>query len=128
MDFFSVLISMITLFVIMGIGYFLRKHGALDGNRVHLISHVLVNIAIPALTIMSMQMPNTLQMVGMVDRTLLIAFAYYLLAFVASLGICRFLPSGRRPGYSGSCWSSRMSGSWESPSQKRSLGPVRSFT
>jgi hypothetical protein len=93
MDFFAVLLSMFLLFVVMGIGYFLWKFGALDGNRVHLISHVLVNIAIPALTIMSMQMPNTLQVVGMVDRTLLIAFAYYILAFVASLGICRFLPS-----------------------------------
>jgi malate permease and related proteins len=93
MDFFAVLISMITLFVIMGIGYFLQKHGTLDGNRVHLISHVLVNIAIPALTIMSMQMPNTLQEVGLADHTLLLAFAYYMLAFVASLVICRFLPS-----------------------------------
>lgn len=93
MDFFAVLLSILTLFVIMGIGYLLRKRGVLDSNRVHVISHVLVNIALPALTIMSMQMPNTLDAVGMVDHTLLVACAYYGLAFVASLVICRFIPS-----------------------------------
>ncbi|MFA5221727.1 MAG: AEC family transporter [Methanoregula sp.] len=93
MDFFAVLISILTLFVIMGIGYTLRKRGVLDASRVHMTSHVLVNIAIPALTIMSMQMPNTGNAVGMADQMLLVAFAYYGLAFVASLVICRFIPA-----------------------------------
>lgn len=93
MNFIAVLTSILSLFIIIGIGYILSKDGILTGSRVHTISHILVNIALPALTISSMQVPSTAQSMGIVDHMLLLAFAYYILAFLASIAICRFLPS-----------------------------------
>jgi malate permease and related proteins len=93
MDFIAVLTSILSLFIIIGIGYVLRKDGLLTGSRVHTISHILVNIALPALTISSMQIPATAKSMGVVDSMLFLAFAYYLLAFLAGIAICRFLPS-----------------------------------
>jgi hypothetical protein len=93
MDFFSVLTSILLLFLIIGLGFGLRKHGFLDGNRVHGISHVLVNIALPALTISSMQVPHTEQTMGIVDSTLFLAFVYYGAALLLSMAVCHFLPA-----------------------------------
>jgi malate permease and related proteins len=93
MDFFAVLASILSLFAIIGIGFIVRRHGILNADRVHTISHVLVNIALPALTISSMQVPYTSQAMGRVDTTLAVAFAYYLGAFLVSLIVCRFLPA-----------------------------------
>ena len=93
MDFFAVLASILSLFIIIGIGFFARRHGLLDGDRVHKISHILVNIALPALTISSMQVPHTSQAMTLVDNTLAVAFAYYTGAFLVSLVVCHFLPA-----------------------------------
>jgi predicted permease len=93
MDFFAVFIPILSLFVIIGIGFFARRHGLLNADRVHTISHVLVNIALPALTISSMQVPDTSQTMAMVYGTLTIAFAYYIGAFLISIAVCRFLPA-----------------------------------
>ena len=93
MDFFAVFIPILSLFVIIGVGFFARRHGLLNADRVHTISHVLVNIALPALTISSMQVPDTSQTMAMVYGTLAIAFAYYIGAFLISIVVCRFLPA-----------------------------------
>jgi len=93
MDFFTVSFAILSLFLIIGFGFLLRKKEVLNGSRIHWISHILVNIALPALTISSMQMPPTEQAIGIVDHMLVIAFAYYILAFIFSILVCRFLPS-----------------------------------
>ncbi|MGB7788968.1 AEC family transporter [Methanoregula sp.] len=93
MDFFAVLASILSLFVVIGLGFLARRHGLLDAGRVHTISHILVNIALPALTISSMQVPDTSQAMTMVDSTLAVAFAYYIGAFLVSLVVCHFLPA-----------------------------------
>ena len=93
MDFFAVIASILSLFIIIGIGFFARRHGLLDAGHVHKISHILVNIALPALTISSMQIPYTSKALTMVDSTLMVAFGYYIGAFIMSLAICHFLPS-----------------------------------
>ena len=93
MDFVTVFTSILFLFFIIGIGFTTRKYGILDTGRVHGISHILVNIALPALTISSMQVPLTDKTIGITESTLALAVAYYLAAFGASLLICRFLPS-----------------------------------
>jgi predicted permease len=93
MDLLSVLISIAFLFLIIGIGYGVRKHGFLNADHVHSISHVLVNVALPALTISSMQVPHTEQTMGIVDSTLFLAFAYYGAALVISMAVCHFLPA-----------------------------------
>jgi malate permease and related proteins len=96
MDFFAVIAAILSLFLLIGIGFFARRHGFLGASRVHQISHIVVNIAIPALTLSSMQVPNTGPAMGMVEATLAIAFAYYIGAFLFSLLICHFLPATPR--------------------------------
>jgi hypothetical protein len=93
MNFIAVSFAILSLFILIGFGFLLRKKGILDGTRIHWISHILVNIALPALTISSMQMPSTEQTIGIVDHMLVVAFAYYILAFLLSILICHFLPS-----------------------------------
>lgn len=95
MELIAIILAIASLFVIIGIGYAARKYGLLNGSRVHLISHILVNIALPAITISSMQVPLTDQTLSIMDRTLLVAGAYYLAAFFISIAICRFLPASR---------------------------------
>nr|WP_319376032.1 AEC family transporter [uncultured Methanoregula sp.] len=99
MDFLLVSSAILTLFVIIGIGFILRKYGIPNGNRVQWISHILVNIALPALTIRSMQVPLSATNIGIAESMLLIAIAYYLGAFCLSYLICHFLPgSGQEKG------------------------------
>jgi hypothetical protein len=93
MELLAVIIAIASLFALIGAGFAARKYGILNGNHVHLISHVLVNIALPALTISSMQVPDTAKTMGIVHSMLLVACGYYLAAFVISVLVCRFLPS-----------------------------------
>ncbi|WML67794.1 MAG: AEC family transporter [Methanoregula sp. SKADARSKE-2] len=93
MDFLTVISAILLLFLIIGIGYVLRRHGSLNSSRVHGLSHILVNIALPALTISSMQIPYTEASAGIADSTLTLAFGYYIGAFFLGLVICHFLPS-----------------------------------
>jgi hypothetical protein len=95
MDSLAVFSAILFLFLIMGIGFALKKKGFLEGTRVHWISHILVNVALPALTISSMQIPHTDAAVGIADSTLFLAFAYYIGAFFLSLLICHFIPSNK---------------------------------
>jgi predicted permease len=95
MNFINVFTAILILFLIIGLGFFARKHGLLDRTSVHGISHILVNVALPALTISSMQLPYTAETVAIVSQTLFLAFGYYLAAFLFSLVICRFLPASR---------------------------------
>ncbi len=95
MDFPAIFSAILFLFLIIGIGYLLRKHGFLNGERVHGISHILVNIALPALTISTMQVPHTEQTIAIVDSTLILAFGYYFAALGISLLICHFIPANR---------------------------------
>lgn len=93
MDVLAVLVAILSLFIIIGIGFFARKQAILTQDRVHTISHILVNIALPALTISSMQIPQTGRAMTMLDTALVVAFAYYIGAFLVSILICRFLPA-----------------------------------
>ena len=47
MELLAIIIAIVSLFALIGAGYAARRSGILDGDRVHLISHVLVNIALP---------------------------------------------------------------------------------
>jgi predicted permease len=95
MDFVNVFIAILILFLIIGLGFFARKRGFLDAGSVHAISHILVTVAIPALTISSMQLPYTEQTMGVVGHMLFLAFAYYIIAFLFSIVICRFIPASK---------------------------------
>ena len=93
MELLAIIIAIVSLFALIGAGYAARRSGILDGDRVHLISHVLVNIALPALTLSSMQVPDTTKTIGIVDSTLIVAGCSYIAAFLISILVCRFLPS-----------------------------------
>ena len=67
--------------------------GLLNGNRVHLIPTSSSTSRYPALTISSMQVPETAKTMGIVHSMLLVAVVYYLAALVAGIFICRFVPS-----------------------------------
>jgi len=91
MDVVPVLVSILTLFLMIGAGFLARKRGHLKEPVVHTISHILVNIALPALTISSMQVAHSEHSFDLVSTTLFIACAYYLGAFIISILVCRFL-------------------------------------
>ena len=93
MDFLTVVIAIATLFVLIAVGFGARKYSLIKDNHVHLISHILVNVSLPALTIASMQVPETVKTMGIVDQMLIVAVAYYLAAFAFGLLLCRFLPT-----------------------------------
>jgi len=93
MDLFTIITALVTLFAIIGIGFAARKYGILNGDRVHLISHILVTISLPALSITSLQVPETAKTMGIVDVMLLVAVAYYLAAFAFGILFCRLVPS-----------------------------------
>jgi predicted permease len=93
MQILTVFLAIISLFVIIGIGYIAQKVSILNHDRVHLISRVLVNVAIPAITISSMQVSRTAATMSIVNNMLLVAGGYYIVAFLISILICHFLPS-----------------------------------
>lgn len=93
MDLVTIFIAILSLFVIIGIGFVLRRYGLLNGDRVHLVSHILVNIALPAITISSMQVPHTAKTMGIVNSMLLVACCYYAAVITLSIAICHFLPT-----------------------------------
>lgn len=99
MDFLPIVTSILYLFVIIGIGFTARRLGVLDSHRVHWLSHILLSIAIPALTIISMQVSLNSTTIRITEHMLFIAFAYYLGAFCLSFAICHFIPaSGEEKG------------------------------
>ena len=93
MDLITVLVAISFLFALIGVGFVARRYNLLKDDFVHLLSHVLVNIALPAITISSMQVPHTAKTMGIVDSMLVVAVCYYIAAFLASILICHFLPS-----------------------------------
>lgn len=95
MNTLPVITSILHLFLIIGIGFVARKLMILDDGRVHWLSHILVNIALPALTISSMQVPLSETTIGITESMLFVALAYYFGAFFISIAICHFIPATR---------------------------------
>ena len=93
MDLITILVAISSLFALIGVGFFSRRYSIINSDFVHLLSRVLVNIALPAITISSMQVPHTAKTMGIVDSTLIVAGCYYIAAFLVSILICHFLPS-----------------------------------
>jgi predicted permease len=93
MEILPVFSSILLLFLIIAFGYALRKTGVLDTGRVEKISHIIVLITLPALTIASMQVPLSPATIKISEHMIFIALAYYLGAFCLSLAVCHFLPA-----------------------------------
>ena len=115
MDFLTVVIAIATLFVLIAVGFGARKYSLIKDKHVHLISHILVNVSLPALTIASMQVPETAKTMGIVDQMLIVAVACTLPRLpLASFSAGSSPPLLKRKGFSSSCWSSRTPCSWGS--------------
>jgi hypothetical protein len=93
MDLISIITALAGLFIIIGIGFAARKYGILNGDRLHLISHILVNVSLPALSIVSLQVQQTATTMGIAGHMLVVAFACYISAFVIGFILFRFVPS-----------------------------------
>jgi predicted permease len=93
MDLISIITALAGLFVIIGIGFAAKKYGILNGDRLHLISHILVNVSLPALSIVSLQVQQTPANMSIAGHMIVVAFACYLSAFVIGLVLFRFIPS-----------------------------------
>jgi len=93
MELFAIVLALIALFIIIAIGYLARIYGILNGDRVHFISHILVNVALPAISITSLQIPENATTMNIVDHMLVVAVIYYIAAFIIGTLIFRFIPS-----------------------------------
>ncbi|WOF17145.1 AEC family transporter [Methanoplanus sp. FWC-SCC4] len=91
MDFIVIVNSIIILFLLMAVGYICFKSGIINREGAKGLSSFLVNIALPSLIVVSMQIPlnadtysKTMEMFG-------IAAVFYILSFVFAVIIPRYL-------------------------------------
>ncbi len=93
MDFLTVVIAIATLFVLIAVGFGARKYYLIKDKHVHLISHILVNVSLPALTIASMQVPRLQRPWGSSTRCLSSPWRTTLPHLPLASSSARFLPT-----------------------------------
>ncbi len=91
MDFFQVTNSIIILFIMIAIGYASFRMNVIDRQGAKGLSSFLVNISLPCLIIVSMQIPLTGESFGNTLRMFGIAAVYYLISFAFAFAVPRFL-------------------------------------
>jgi len=91
MDFFQVTSSIIILFIMIAIGYASYRMKVIDRQGAKGLSSFLVNISLPCLIIVSMQIPLTEESFGSTLQMFGIAAVYYLISFVFAFAFPRFL-------------------------------------
>lgn len=91
MDFFVVINSILVLFILMAIGYASFKAKIIDRNGARGLSSFLVNITLPCLIIISMQIPLSEEIFGNTIEMFLIAGIYYALSFLFAILVPKFL-------------------------------------
>lgn len=92
MDFFEVTNSIVILFIMIAIGYACYRLNVIDRQGAKGLSSFLVNISLPCLIIVSMQIPLTEESFGGAVEMLGVALAYYLISFAFALTVPRFIP------------------------------------
>ena len=91
MDFFQITNSIIILFIMIAIGYASFKMKVIDREGARGLSSFLVNISLPCLIIVSMQIPLTGESFGSTMQMFAIAAVYYLISFAFAFAVPRFL-------------------------------------
>ncbi len=91
MDFFEITNSIIILFIMMAIGYAAYRMKVIDRQGAKGLSSFLVNISLPCLIIVSMQIPLTEETFGSTIEMFAVAAVYYLISFAFAFAIPRFL-------------------------------------
>lgn len=86
MNFKVVIMQIISLFILIAVGYFLRRSKHLDKKETGAISKLLLDVILPAMLISSLQIDITAKMLGNFTDLFLYWIAFYLtLIFLASI-------------------------------------------
>lgn len=95
MNFQIVITQIISLFLLIGVGYFLRRSNHLDKKETGAISKLLLDLILPAMLISSLQIDITAKMLGDFKDLFLYWIAFYLILIVLAALIARFFPISR---------------------------------
>ncbi|MDD3406709.1 MAG: AEC family transporter [Methanomicrobium sp.] len=91
MDFLIVVNSIITLFILMAVGYASYKAKIIDRTGAGGLSSFLVNISLPCLIIISMQIPLDEEIFGNTMNIFIIAAVFYAISFAFAIIVPRYL-------------------------------------
>lgn len=92
MNFFDVLAEMLVILFAIAAGFAARKLGYLGGETDQKLSHLLLNITMPAMILASVLTGEALPEVGVILSVLEVAVVFYALSFAVALAVPRFLP------------------------------------
>ncbi len=91
MEFTSIFLNILTLFVMIGIGYAAYKINFITRPGLSQLSSLLVNILLPCLIIDSMQIPLTVEHMNEMEWIFVIEGIYYIIALITALIVVRFM-------------------------------------
>ncbi|PTV93089.1 hypothetical protein C8C76_15313 [Halanaerobium saccharolyticum] len=92
MNFQVVITQIISLFLLIAVGYFLRRSKHLDQKETGAISKLLLDLILPAMLISSLQINITAKMLGDFFDLFLYWIAFYLILIVLASIITKFFP------------------------------------
>ncbi len=93
MDILPVADSIIILFLLMGIGFAASKAKFLDRNGSKALSSFLVNIALPCLVVISMQIPVNADTMEKTQTTLMLALIFFAISIAVAVIVPMFIPA-----------------------------------
>ncbi|MDE4908397.1 AEC family transporter [Methanogenium marinum] len=83
--------SIIILFLLMGVGYLCRRTGVIGPDGARGLSSFVVNVSLPALILMAMQVPLTAELVANAGGILFGIAVFYGVSFAIAFTIPRFI-------------------------------------
>ena len=95
MNFQVVITQIISLFLLIAVGYFLRRSKHIDKKETGAISKLLLDLIIPALLISSLQIDITARMLGDFTDLFLYWIAFYLILIILASLISKLFPISR---------------------------------
>lgn len=85
-----------TLFLMMAVGYFFARKGWLSGNTLSQLSRLLLNVVAPCIVISSLQVEFSLELLGVVGKSLLVLTASYVVYALITRLLFRRQPAATR--------------------------------
>jgi len=95
LNFQVVITQIISLFLLIAVGYFLRRSKHIDKKETGAISKLLLDLIIPALLISSLQIDITARMLGDFTDLFLYWIAFYLILIILASLISKLFPISR---------------------------------
>jgi hypothetical protein len=92
LNFTVVIKQIISLFILIGLGYLLRKTNHLDKKETGAISKILLDLVIPAMLISSLQIEITASMLSNFKKLFLYWIAFYLVLIIIGSLIAKLFP------------------------------------